>query len=82
MYCVQQGNTTDNSNKPQLQDVSFDTDTGDLLKKMKYCRSMKVIENAGFSYNTETEIVSCSVCVGKSGSGEFFYSADEGLEFD
>ena len=56
-------------------------DNRDLVKKIKYCRSMKVIIDSGFSYDSETEILSCSVCENSVASGEFLYSPEEGLEF-
>ena len=42
---------------------------------------MKVIIDSGFSYDSETEILSCSVCEDSVASGEFLYSPEEGLEF-
>ena len=54
-------------------------DSSDLVKKIKYCRSMKVILDSGFSYDSETEIL--SVCEDSVASGEFLYSPEEGLEF-
>lgn len=53
-----------------------------LLKKIKYSRSIEDILDSGFSYDNETEILSCSVCGDKSVSGEFPYSAENGLEFE
>ena len=43
---------------------------------------MKEITDMGFKYDLETEIVSCAECEGSSGSGEFFYASEDGLEFD
>ena len=56
-------------------------DSSELVKKIKYCRSMKVILDSGFSYDSESEILSCSVCEDSVASGEFLYSPEEGLEF-
>ena len=61
---------------------AVDTEDKNLIKSIKYCRSMKVITSSGFSYDTETEILSCSVCEDSSASGEFLYSPEEGLEFE
>ena len=53
----------------------------DLLRKLKSCRSMKEIVEVGFRYDIESGIVSCAVCEGRYGSGEFDYTSEEGLEF-
>ncbi len=55
-----------------------------LLKKIRYSRSMAEILDSGFSYDKETEKLSCSVCEDMSSrqlSEEFVCSFENGLEF-
>ena len=53
----------------------------DILRKLRYCRSMKEITDLGFSYDMESCIVTCAICEGSNVSGDFIYDSEDGLEF-
>ena len=49
---------------------------------IKHSRSMPEILEAGFEYEEDSGLLSCTVCRDSKGGGTFYYSAAHGLEFD
>ena len=62
-------------------DVIKNVEHEDNNNSLKFCRSMREILKAGFTFDEKESSVHCSICVGESGDSSFFYDAGHGLEF-
>lgn len=69
-------------------DIQDDDDTTTLVNIVKHARSMDKILSCGFSYNKDTETVTCSICNDGEHSGlqektgQFVYAKENGMSFE
>ena len=63
-----------------------DNETSDLqsnihIRNLKHCRSMAKLMEAGFTFDSKLNILTCSLCTDSRAGGQFSYDAAQGVDF-
>ena len=75
-------NTSAAAEKSTSKQHNSDSEVPAVLTWIKHTRSMAEILEGGFEYEEDSGLLSCSVCGDDNVAGTFYYSAENGLEFD
>ena len=75
-------NTSAAAEKSTSKQHNSDIEVPAVLTWIKHTRSMAEILERGFEYEEDSGLLSCSVCGDDNVAGTFYYSAENGLEFD